>query len=150
MDAITLLKRDHDEVKAMFREVEGLSNRATTSRGRLAERIIAALELHTRIEEEVFYPACRERAKNEADVRLEVLEAYEEHGVAKRLIQELRETDPKDEVFAARLNVLMESVQHHIKEEETELFKMARQLFDKAQLAELGERMAELKEQQPA
>ncbi|MBV8283707.1 MAG: hemerythrin domain-containing protein [Candidatus Eremiobacteraeota bacterium] len=140
MDAIALLKRDHAEVKEMFEQVEALSERATATRGKLFQKIDAALELHTQIEEQVFYPAFKERAED-SEEREKILEAFEEHHVAKAVIAELKELDPSDETFAPKLNVLMEAVRHHIKEEEGQLFKMARELFDRDELTELGERL---------
>lgn len=140
MDAIALLKRDHTEVKQLFSEVEELSERATASRGKLCEKITQALELHTKIEEGIFYPAFKSRAED-SEEREGILEAYEEHAVAKMLVGELQSMDPSDETFSPKLTVLMESVRHHIKEEEGKIFKMARDLFDKDELNELGEQL---------
>lgn len=140
MDAIALLKRDHTEVKEMFSQVEALSERATASRAKLCEKIVQALDLHTKIEENIFYPAFRSRAED-AEEREKILEAFEEHNVAKMLIGELQKLDPADETFGPKLNVLMEAVRHHIKEEEGKIFKMARDLFDKDELNELGEEL---------
>ena len=140
MDAIALLKRDHAEVKEMFSQVEELSERATASRAKLCEKIVQALELHTQIEEGIFYPAFRSRAEDEEE-RDKILEAYEEHNVAKMLIGELQNLDPSDETFKPKLMVLVESVRHHIKEEEGKIFKMARELFEKDELNQLGEEL---------
>lgn len=140
MDAIALLKRDHAEVKQLFSQVEELSERATASRGKLCEKITQALELHTKIEEGIFYPAFKSRAED-SEEREGILEAYEEHAVAKMLIGELESMDPSDETFSPKLTVLMESVRHHIKEEEGKIFKMARDLFEKDELNELGEQL---------
>ena len=140
MDAIALLKRDHAEVKELFSQVEELSERATASRGKLCEKITQALELHTKIEEGIFYPAFKSRAED-SEEREGILEAYEEHAVAKMLIGELQNMDPSDETFSPKLTVLMESVRHHIKEEEGKIFKMARELFEKDELNELGEQL---------
>ncbi|HEY1978352.1 MAG TPA: hemerythrin domain-containing protein [Candidatus Baltobacteraceae bacterium] len=140
MDAIALLKRDHTEVKEMFTQVEELSERATATRAKLCEKIVQALDLHTKIEENVFYPAFRARAEDEEE-REKILEAFEEHNVAKMLIGELQNLDPADETFQPKLMVLIESVRHHIKEEEGQLFKMARDLFDKDELNALGEEL---------
>ncbi|HKE37693.1 MAG TPA: hemerythrin domain-containing protein [Candidatus Baltobacteraceae bacterium] len=137
MDAIALLKRDHTEVKELFSQAEELSERATATRGKLCEKIVRALELHTKIEESIFYPAFRQRAED-AEEREKILEAFEEHNVAKTLIGELQKLEPSDETFQPKLTVLIESVRHHIKEEEGQIFKMARDLFDKDELNELG------------
>ena len=111
-----------------------------TFRGKLCEKITQALELHTKIEEGIFYPAFKSRAED-SEEREGILEAYEEHAVAKMLVGELQSMDPSDETFAPKLTVLMESVRHHIKEEEGKIFKMARELFDKDELNALGEHL---------
>jgi hemerythrin-like domain-containing protein len=144
MDAIGLLKRDHTEVKELFSQVEELSERATATRGKLCEKIVQALELHTKIEEGIFYPAFRSRAED-SEEREKILEAFEEHAVAKMLIGELQSMDPSDETFGPKLNVLIEAVRHHIKEEEGKIFKMARDLFEKDELNELGEELESAK-----
>ena len=140
MDAIALLKGDHAEVKELFSQVEELSERAAASRGKLCEKIVQALELHTKIEEGIFYPAFRSRAEDEEE-REKILEAFEEHNVAKMLIAQLQTMDPSNETFAPKLMVLIESVRHHIKEEEGKIFKMARDLFDKEELNQLGDQL---------
>jgi hemerythrin-like domain-containing protein len=140
MDAISLLKRDHAEVKELFEQAESLSERASASRGKLREKIARALDLHTKIEEEIFYPAFRSRAED-SEEREKILEAFEEHAVAKMLLGELESLDPADETFQPKLMVLAEAVRHHIKEEEGKIFKMARRLFDRDELTELGEKL---------
>lgn len=149
MDAIALLKADHKEVKGLFRDVEALGEKAFAAREKLFLKIADALTQHTQIEERVFYPAFKERTKSATDQRNEVLEAFEEHSVAKTLISELRALDPKDETYAPKLTVLIEAVEHHVKEEEGTLFKMARELFDSAELTALGERLREAKQAVP-
>ena len=149
-DAIALLKRDHKEVKALFEEACALGNRATEARRKLYEQIASALRLHSQIEEEIFYPAFREQTRNASDERQEVLEAYEEHGIVKHLLSELDATDSKDESFIAKLQVLKESVEHHVREEEGELFKMARDVLDRDELEQLGAQMEAAKGQAPA
>ncbi|MBV8491718.1 MAG: hemerythrin domain-containing protein, partial [Candidatus Eremiobacteraeota bacterium] len=146
MDALTLLKQDHAEVKELFAQFEALGERAVASKERLYRKIQDALELHTSLEEAIFYPALKQRAED-TEERDTVLEAFEEHAVAKNLIEQLRSLDPSEETFVPKITVLMESVRHHIKEEEGPLFKIARQLMEKDELAELGEEMAEAKRQ---
>ena len=145
MDALSLLKADHDKVRELFAQAEKLSDRATTSRRALFDEIDEELTLHTKIEEKIFYPAFRERAKKSED-RDEVLEAYEEHAVAKRLIKELERLEATDERYKAKLTVLIESVKHHADEEEREMFPMARKLFKSAELEEIGEQIIAAKE----
>lgn len=145
MDALSLLKADHDKVRELFAQAEKLSDRATTSRRALFEEIDEELTLHAKIEEKIFYPALRERAKKSED-RDEVMEAFEEHAVAKRLIKELERLEPTDERYKAKLTVLMENVKHHADEEEREMFPIARKLFKSDELKEIGEEIIAAKE----
>lgn len=145
MDAIKLLKEDHKKVKALFEEVEALGDRATTQRKNLFQEIDKELTLHSKIEETLFYPEFKKRAED-SEERDEVLEAYEEHGVVKVMIGELEDLDPKDEKYKPKLNVLKELVMHHVKEEEGELFPMAREIFEPDELKNIGERIVEAKE----
>lgn len=146
MDALKLLKEDHKKVKMLFGEVEALGDRATSARKKLFQQIDQELTIHSKIEETIFYPEFRRRA-NKGEEREEVLEAYEEHNVVKTIIGELEELDPKDETYKPKLSVLKELVEHHVKEEEGPMFKMARELFDKEELDELGERIVTAKEE---
>jgi hemerythrin superfamily protein len=146
VDAIKLLKEDHKKVKALFEEVEGLGDRATTQRKSLFQQIDQELTLHSKIEETLFYPEFKKRAEN-SEEREEVLEAYEEHGVVKVMIGELEDLDPKDETYKPKLAVLKELVMHHVKEEEGPLFKMAREIFEPEELDQIGERIVEAKEE---
>lgn len=140
MDALKLLKADHKKVKTLFGEVEELGDRATAQRKKLFQKIDEELTIHSKIEETIFYPEFRRRAGN-GEEKEEVLEAYEEHGIVKTLIGELESLDPKDETYKPKLNVLKEMVEHHVKEEEGPMFKMARELFEPEELDELGERI---------
>ncbi len=145
MNALDLLKKDHEEVKALFKKAEELGERATTSRRDLFEQIDEAITLHSKIEEKLLYPPFKERAKK-SEQKDEVLEAYEEHGVAKRLIKELEGLEPTDERYKAKIQVLGEAVKHHADEEEKEMFPMARQLFSEEELEEMGEQIIAMKE----
>ncbi len=144
MDVITLLKNDHREVKEMFERAERLGERAGRQRGKLGEQICKALRLHSQFEQEEFYPRFRDRAEDHEE-REQLLEALEEHGIVDRLVSEIEGMDASDERYEAKLMVVIESVRHHIKEEEREMFPMARELFEKAELAEMGERFVEAK-----
>ena len=146
MDALKLLKEDHKKVKALFEEVEGLGDRASTQRKNLFAQIDEELTLHSKIEETLFYPEFKKRAEN-SEERDEVLEAYEEHGVVKVMIGELEDLDPKDETYKPKLTVLKELVMHHVKEEEGELFKMAREIFEPEELNKIGERITRAKKE---
>jgi hemerythrin-like domain-containing protein len=145
MDALSLLKKDHQEVKSLFKEVEELGDRATSSRAKLFTKIDEALTLHAKLEEQLFYPELKKRAPNNEE-REKVLEAFEEHAIVKTLLGELEELDPKDETYRAKLQVLTESVEHHIKEEESDIFKLARQVLDADELESIGEGMLREKE----
>ncbi|MFN2528127.1 MAG: hemerythrin domain-containing protein [Candidatus Baltobacteraceae bacterium] len=145
MNALDILKKDHEEVKALFKKAEELGERATTSRRDLFEQIDEAVTLHSKIEEKLLYPVFKERAKK-SDQKDEILEAYEEHGVAKRLIKELERLEPTDETYKAKIQVLGEAVKHHADEEESEMFPMVRQLFSEKELVEMGENILEMKE----
>ena len=145
MDAFDLLNQDHREVEALFAEVEALGERANASRGKLFAKIDDALTLHARIEETLVYPAVKQAARNNSDDREGVLEAYEEHAVVKTLLKELERLEPSDETYRAKLTVLIESVKHHVKEEEGELFPAWRKLLGKDRLEELGEEIEEMK-----
>jgi hemerythrin superfamily protein len=135
MNATALLKKQHKDVRSLFEEV--LEAEDPESRRQLCERIGQELLVHTRIEEEIFYPAVRELGDKGEEM---VLEAFEEHHVVDLVLAELPEVDPEDERFHAKMTVLQELVDHHAKEEEKEMFKLAQKL-GRTELAELGERM---------
>ena len=138
MDAISLLKDDHDKVKKLLAEGEETTERAEKGRTELFAKLKEEMLIHERIEEEIFYPALKSHPK----AKELVLEAYEEHHVVDEIMGELEETDPVDEQWAAKFTVMKENIEHHIEEEEGEMFKQARSVFDRAELEELGERMA--------
>lgn len=147
MNAIELLKADHDKVRGLFEQLTNTTSRAEKTRVQLLEKIRLELDVHTAIEEEIFYPAFREAAQ-EADDKEMIFEALEEHRAAGELVlPDLLETEVASEKFGGRAKVLMDLVEHHAEEEEKEMFKRARQLFDREQLAALGEQMAARKEE---
>jgi hypothetical protein len=141
MDALSLLKADHDKVKKLLAEGEKTTERGEKTRTELFETLKAEMMLHERIEEEIFYPALKEHPKAK-DI---VLEGYEEHHVVDEIMGELEATPVTDETWGAKFTVMKENIEHHIEEEEGDMFKQARQVFDADELAQLGERMAELK-----
>jgi len=142
MDAITLLKTDHDKVKKLLTELESTTERGVKTRSELFSTIKAELTVHEIIEEEIFYPELKAHPKAQ-DI---VLEAFEEHHVVDLLMGELESLDVSDETWGAKALVMKENIEHHIEEEEGEMFKQARRVFDKQELDELGERMAARKE----
>lgn len=141
-DAIEMLKKDHETVKSMLKQYEQMGDGQKERKRALAEKIVQELMVHERIEEDVFYPAFKAAAGKEG--RKLVAESKEEHGVVDTLITELEAVDLDDERFDAKFKVLKENVEHHIQEEEEEMFPRARRILGD-QLAELGEVMAELK-----
>ncbi len=136
MDALSLLKKQHREVEALFKQIEKTDDAG--ERRELMDEIREMLEMHTSIEEEIFYPAVREIESKKAEEM--VLEAYEEHHVVDLVLKDLPNVDPEDERFEAKMTVLKELIEHHVEEEEKEMFKLAEQL-GKDELKELGERM---------
>ena len=140
MDALKLLKEDHSKVKKLFAEVEGLGERAAAQRKKLFSQIDKELTVHAKVEETIFYPEFKRRAEN-SEERDEVLEAYEEHALVKELIGQLEGLDPKEETYKAKLSVLKDLVDHHVKEEEGPIFRTARQLFERDELDEMGDRI---------
>ena len=143
-DAIALLKADHREVKDMHAHFEKLAEEgaAASEREALARRICAALRVHARIEEEIFYPA----VKPVIDDDLLLPEAKVEHDSARDLIEQNESSSPKDELFDARVIVLGEYVQHHVKEEEREMFREVR-ASKELDLRALGKQMQARKEE---
>ena len=138
MNAITMLTDDHRAVKKLLSELETTTERGVKTREELFTRIKADLTVHEIIEEEIFYPALKEHPKAK-DI---VLEGYEEHNVVDTLMSELSALPFDHETWGAKAKVMQENIEHHIEEEEGEMFKKARQVFDEAELEELGERMA--------
>jgi hemerythrin superfamily protein len=154
MDAIALLQRDHKEVEQLFRQFEKLTERAQKSKQKIVVRIIRELAVHAAIEEMLFYPAVRTAALKATARTLKeagetVLESLEEHHVVKWTLSELEKMKPEDERFDAKVKVLMESVRHHVEEEQEELFPKVRRLFDAELLEDLGERMEKAKKLAP-
>ena len=146
MDAITLLKADHKKVEKLFKEVEALGDTAHQSRAKLFKTIDRELSLHAEVEETIFYPALKAKTKRDTEPRDEVLEAYEEHANVKSMLEKLEDLEPSDETYNAKLQVLSELVKHHVKEEETEMFKQARALLSEAELTALGKQIETAKE----
>ena len=141
-DAIALLKADHKKVRGLLSDFEDTSNRATTQREELLQTIERELKIHTRIEEEIFYPAFREAAEKQDDKRL-FYEALEEHHVVDLVLAELPQVDPAADTFEAKITVLRELIEHHVEEEQDEIFPMAEKKLGKERIAELGEQLEE-------
>jgi predicted DNA-binding protein len=137
MDAIALLEADHQKVKRLLTELESTTERGIKTRTELFATIKGELTLHEIVEEEIFYPELKAHPKAQ-DI---VLEAYEEHHVVDLLMGELEALDVSDETWGAKALVMKENIEHHIEEEEGEMFKQARQVFDRQELDDLGARM---------
>ena len=144
-DAIKLLKDDHKQVRALLAELEETTDKAVGKREKLLGAIEQELTIHTRIEEEIFYPAFREAARKKDDVKL-YYEAVEEHHVVDMVLPEIKGTGAESDQFAAKAKVLKDLVEHHAEEEETEMFPRARKLMAQDELLRLGGEMARLKE----
>ena len=136
-DALVVLKEDHAEVKRLFRAFEKADT--PEQRGKLAEQMIAALQLHTEVENTILYPAI---LKTLPDLEDEILESYEEHHAVDLIIAEIQKLEPSAENFEARVTVLIENVEHHIGEEEDEWFPKVRKALGRDELLqEWGEQM---------
>jgi len=141
-DAVSMLTSEHREVADLFEQYEALGDRAKAGKKRLADQICTALTLHAMVEEEIFYPAVREAGKEAEEM---VDEAVVEHASAKDLIAQIQEMDPEDELYDAKVKVLSEQIEHHVQEEEKDMFPLARK--GKLDLEALGAEMAMRKEE---
>ena len=147
MTAIELLKKDHEKVRGLLGELAETTNRASKGRAELLEKIALELKVHTKIEEEIFYPAFREAGEKSDDEKM-FFEAMEEHRAAGDLVlPDLLATEVETDQFGGRAKVLKELVEHHADEEEKEMFPRARELLGLDALRELGERMQARKEE---
>jgi hypothetical protein len=142
-NAITLLEEDHRKMKKLLAEADSTTERGVKTRTELLATIKQELTVHEAIEEEIFYPALKEHPK----AKEIVLEGYEEHHVVDMVMAEIEATPVDDEQWGAKLSVMKENIEHHIEEEEGEMFKQARQVFERSELERLGERMQARKEQ---
>jgi hemerythrin superfamily protein len=145
MDAIELLTADHDEVRALFERFRTAHEQDdTAAMAEVAEQVMAELDVHTTIEEEIFYPAVRDADGEDLDE--EVAEAIQEHHVVEVLMNEMADLDPADEEWVAKMQVLMENVEHHASEEEDDMFPDVREAMDPERLQDLGRQMQARKE----
>lgn len=140
-DALAMLKADHDKVKKMFKEFEKLNSDETEEKAQLVKQACAELKIHTQLENEIVYPAVRE-AIDDDDL---MDEALVEHEAAEELISQLEQMQPGDEMYDAKFTVLGEYVNHHIAEEQKEMFPAAKKA--KIDLAALGEQMLARKQE---
>ena len=147
MNAIELLKSDHVKMRGLLTELTETTARAEKTRTQLLAKIRLELDAHAAIEEEIFYPAFQKAGKKSDDEEM-YFEALEEHRAAGDLVlPDLLATDVTSDQFSGRAKVLKELVEHHAGEEEKEMFPRARELLSKEELTDLGERMAQRKEE---
>jgi len=145
-DAIALLKEDHKKVKGLLGDLEKSSMRGGPRAQKLVAQIDKELTIHSQIEEEIFYPAFRDAVSSKEDKKM-YFEAKEENHVVKLVLPEVKEGGMANEEFAAKCKVLKELVEHHADEEEKEMFPEARKALGRAELQELGDRMAARKKE---
>ena len=142
MNAIDLLEQQHREVEELFEELEGAGENAKKTRERLCRELADALAVHAEIEEKLFYPESKQENTEEI-----LRESLEEHLSMKRLLADILEGEPDDDQFDARIEVLKEQVEHHVEEEEKELFPKVRKALSREELEDLGTRMQSLAEE---
>jgi hemerythrin superfamily protein len=139
MNALEVLMEDHQKVKGLFQEIRQATDNA--KRRELFDKIDTALEIHAHIEETVFYPAIEEHE----EFKDMVAGALEEHQEAKTLLDELEELGADNHDFGSKLQLLIEAVEHHVEEEEGEMFSKIRELFDEDELEQLGQELESAK-----
>ena len=137
MKATDFLKKQHKEVMKLFKEVEKSAD--PRARKRLMTDIASHLKVHTTIEEEIFYPAVKDIGTEKAEEMM--LEAVEEHHVVDLVLAELPKVDPGADTFEAKMTVLRELIEHHVEEEQDEVFPMAEKKLGKARITELGDEL---------
>lgn len=145
-DAIVQLKDDHRDIRKLFRDFEAPGENATARKGQLVKRMIELLTVHTYIENEVMYPRVRELLP---DLEDDILESYDEHHVADVLVSELFAMKPTAERFDAKTTVLIESVRHHMDEEEQDWFPKVRDGLGRKALQEIGAEMETARKKAP-
>jgi hemerythrin-like domain-containing protein len=141
LDAIAYLEKDHRRFEDLLKQGQETTERAVTGRTDLLNTLTALLNVHELIEEKVLYPAL----KAHPEAKDIVLEGYQEHHVADLIVKELHALPKDDEKWGAKFKVLKESIEHHIKEEEGEMFRTARGLFSREELQQMGARMARMR-----
>lgn len=143
MDIIAYLKADHRKVAELLKQLEDTTERAEKTRTEVFAKLKKELEIHTTFEEQWFYPTLKQEELSEDLTR----EAYEEHHVIKTLLKEIESMDTTDPQWLAKLTVLSENIQHHVKEEEEDLFKKAKKVYSEEELDALAVQAAEFKKE---
>jgi hemerythrin-like domain-containing protein len=140
-DAIAMLKADHQKVRDLFQQYEATSD--AEARWTIAEEVFIELETHAQLEENIFYPAVNEEIDEGPEL---VKESFAEHETMKNLIQQLRDMGPHRQGFDAKFRELLQHVEHHVEEEETEMFPLAEEEMEE-DMRDLRDEMQELKAQ---
>lgn len=146
MDAFELLSKDHREVDQLFEKIEKTDNRGTNHREELFQKLQQELELHTQVEEKLLYPEMQQHAATKALAG----EALQEHGEVKQMLQEIGRLSADDDQWSEMVNELKMAVQHHVREEEGQMFPAARQELDQSRIDELGRQIEQMKQKAAA
>jgi hemerythrin superfamily protein len=144
VNAIDMLKQQHREVEELFEEFESAGDGAKKTKERVCKQIADALALHAEIEEKIFYPESKQAAEDAEEL---LRESVEEHLAVKKLIADIMQSSVDDPQFDAKLTVLKEQVEHHVEEEEQDLFPKVKKACSKQQLEDMGDRMQQLAEE---
>jgi hemerythrin superfamily protein len=145
-DALVLLREDHKRIRALFKDFQAAADRSAERREKIVARIAEELTVHTHIENDVFYPRVRALVP---DLEQDILESLEEHHLADVLTAELAALKAEDERFEAKTTVLIETVTHHITEEEQDCFPKVRAALSRTQLREIGEALIQARSDAP-
>lgn len=147
MDAVRMLLDDHERVRRLFQEYQQSAGSDGARAATAAQQILMELEIHSKLEEEIFYPAYRTKA--EADGKELVAEAYEEHAEVDRMVAELKSMSPGTREYNAKMQTLIDNVEHHVQEEESEMLPDAQEVLGN-QTDRLGQEMMQRKQQMMA
>ena len=146
MNPFTLLTEDHEKVAGILEKIDATSERGVKTREELFTQLKTELDIHAEIEETIFYPAL-EKHEESRDI---ALEAVEEHRIVKEFLAELDSMATDDEIWTAKMTVLKENIEHHVEEEEGEMFSKARKALTEEEIESLGTRMEAAKQKQKA
>ena len=146
MDVFDIIRNDHEQVKKILNDMQETTSRAQQRRQEDVTKFTQLIEPHMMAEEEVFYPQARERG--ESKLREHIIEAYDEHRIAKMVLGELQKMQPQDEAWLPKAKVLMDLIEHHIEEEEGELFTEARKALSQEQIDQITQEFQQAKNQQ--
>jgi len=143
-DIYQALHDDHEKVKANLNRILDTTNRAEKTRNAILDEIKHELDLHKAFEEEVFYPSFR-KAKNDKEAKEEVKDAVDEHREAEQVIEALRDMDPTTDAFVEKVQALKQMLEHHVSDEEDQIFPQARKVLSDEQARQMGEDYLERK-----